>query len=298
MGWLDLHMHSTYSNDGEFTPEQLMGLCKKAGLKTVALADHNCVRGIKEAAIYAEKLDIQLIHAVELDCSFQNTDLHLLGFGIDETCIEYEKIELNVLHQEQIASKMRMELIENMGFVFEREEVMKLSKHGVVTGEMIAETLLNDKRNKENIRMQPYYLGGERSDNPYVNFYWDFCSKDKAAYVKMDFMELSEAVNLITKTGGIPVLAHPGNNVKENKKLMHNVIKEGIKGLEVYSSYHSTSQTKIYEELADHYGLIRTIGSDFHGKTKPSVKLGEVNCHNSEEIIYSELMKRIGIENK
>jgi hypothetical protein len=46
---LDLHMHSNISNDGEYTPSQLMGLCNEHGLKMVALADHNSIGGLAEA---------------------------------------------------------------------------------------------------------------------------------------------------------------------------------------------------------------------------------------------------------
>lgn len=42
---IDLHMHSSYSLDGEFSPEQLAVLCKKSGLQAAALTDHNSVRG-------------------------------------------------------------------------------------------------------------------------------------------------------------------------------------------------------------------------------------------------------------
>jgi predicted metal-dependent phosphoesterase TrpH len=65
MGWLDLHMHSNISNDGEFSPQKLMELCSENSIKVAALADHNSVRGIKDAKIHADKLGIKLIPAIE-----------------------------------------------------------------------------------------------------------------------------------------------------------------------------------------------------------------------------------------
>lgn len=35
---------------------------------------------------------------------------------------------------------------------------------------MFGEVLLNDQRYNENSLLKPYRSGGERSDNPYVNF--------------------------------------------------------------------------------------------------------------------------------
>jgi len=293
MGWLDLHMHSDVSNDGEFSPKKLMKLCLEGSIKVAALADHNSVRGIEEAKLYADQWGIQLIPAIELDCTFRCVDLHVLGYDIDPNYADFKKVEQSVENQEIGTSKKRMELVKNMGIAFDYDEVMSLSRNGAVTGEMIAEVALNDDRNKNNTLMQPFYPGGDRSDNPYVNFYWDICSSGKGAYVPMEFMSLSDAIELIRAAGGVPVLAHPGNNVKENEELLHGIVQAGIIGMEVYSSYHSLEQIQFYSRQAEKYNLIKTLGSDFHGKTKPSIKLGGVDCQNSEEELYQSLIKKI-----
>lgn len=293
MGWLDLHMHSDISNDGEFSPKKLMELCLENSIKVAALADHNSVRGIKEAKLYATEFGIQLIPAIELDCTFRGIDLHVLGYGIDPNYADFKKVEQSVEDQEIKTSKKRMELVENMGIAFNYDEVMKLSRNGAITGEMIAEVALKDDNNKSNILMHPFYPGGDRSDNPYVNFYWDICSSGKGAYVPMKFMSLSEAIELINAAGGIPVLAHPGNNVKEDEELLHNIVQTGIVGIEVYSSYHSSEQIEFYSRQSEKYGLIKTLGSDFHGKTKPSIQLGSVDCQDSEEKIYQALIQKM-----
>jgi len=293
MGWLDLHIHSNVSNDGEFSPKELMELCAQSAIKVVALADHNSVRGVKEAKLYVDQLGLQLIPAIELDCTFRGVDLHVLGYGINPMYEEFEKIEQSVEKQEQGTSKKRIELVEKMGIAFDYDEVMKLSRNGVVTGEMIAEIALKDDNNKDNLLMLPFFSGGERSDNPYVNFYWDICSMGKGAYVPMEFMSLSEAIELIHASGGISILAHPGNNVKEDEDLLNNIVQAGIEGMEVYSSYHSKDQMDFYTRQVERHGLIKTIGSDFHGKTKPSIKLGGVNCQNSEDEIYQALIQKM-----
>lgn len=293
MSWLDLHMHSNISNDGEFSPKQLIELCSDSSIKVVALADHNSVRGIEEAQLYADQFEIQLIPAVELDCTFKGVNLHILGYGIDPNYAAFKKVEKSVEAQERGSSKKLIELVKNMGIAFDYDEVMKLSINGVVTGEMIAEVALKDDRNKNNILMLPFYPGGNRSDNPYVNFYWDICSSGKGAYVPMEFMSLSDAIDLIHAAGGIPVLAHPGNNIKENDKLLHDIVQTGIIGMEVYSSYHSQEQIQFYSMQAEKFDLIKTLGSDFHGKTKPSIKLGGVDCQNSEDEIYQTFVQKM-----
>jgi len=293
MGWLDLHMHSDISNDGEFRPKKLMELCFENSIKVAALADHNSIRGIEEAKLHAAKFGIRLIPAIELDCTFRDVDLHVLGYGIDPNYSDFKKVEQSVEDQEIETSKKRMELVKNMGIAFDYNEVMSISRNGAITGEMIAEVALKDDKNKNNILMLPFYPGGNRSDNPYVNFYWDICSSGKGAYVPIEFMSLSEAIKLIHDAGGIPVLAHPGNNVKEDAELLHRIVQAGIVGIEVYSSYHSPEQIQFYSMQAEKYHLIKTLGSDFHGKTKPSIKLGDIDCQNSEKEIYEALMQKM-----
>ncbi len=275
---LDLHMHSNISNDGEYTPSQLMQLCKQHGLKTVALADHNSVRGVGEAQKSADELGMEFIRAIELDCQFEGVNLHLLGYGIDPTVPEFEKNEMDILKKEQDASSKLIHLVQDLGIHLEIEKVLDLAIEGVVTGEMIAEVALEDKRNQNNPLLGPYRKNGKRSDNPYVNFYWDFCSQGKPAYVPIQFLGLNEAIQLIRKARGIAVLAHPGINIGQDQKILGSIVSCGIDGMEVYSSYHDENMAAFYNKQAEQFHLLKTIGSDFHGKTKPAIRLGSMSC--------------------
>ena len=50
---IDLHMHSRYSEDGEFTPLELVEQCAKAGVHMMSVTDHNCVKANEEAQEFA-----------------------------------------------------------------------------------------------------------------------------------------------------------------------------------------------------------------------------------------------------
>ncbi|GLC78526.1 PHP domain-containing protein [Lacrimispora brassicae] len=289
---LDLHMHSNISNDGEYTPSQLMQLCKQHGLKTVALADHNSVRGIAKAQKSANELGIEFICAIELDCQFEGVNLHLLGYGIDPTLSEFEKNEMDILKKEQDASSKLINLVLDLGIYFDIEKVLDFAIEGVVTGEMIAEAALEDKRNQNNPLLEPYRNNGKRSDNPYVNFYWDFCSQGKPAYVPVQFIGLNEAIQLIRKARGLAVLAHPGINIGQNQKILEGIVACGVDGMEVYSSYHDENMVAFYNEQAEKFHLLKTMGSDFHGKTKPAIKLGSMSCLEEMDI-YHQFKKKL-----
>ena len=289
MSYIDLHMHSYYSDDGEFEPKQLIDLCLEKNIEYFSIADHNSVRGIKEAKEYCVGKNINIIPAIELDCTFNEINLHVLGHGIDCDKTVFYDIEDNIIKQEQFASKKRMKLVKELGIDFSDEVINSLSRNGVVNGEMIAEAAMKFDKNHENPLLMPYYENGSRSDNPYVNFYWDYCAQGKAAYAEVNFISLQEAINIIEESGGIPILAHPGNNIKENINLLEQIISCGIKGIEVYSSYHSKEQVEFYKKFSLKHKLLLTCGSDFHGKTKPSIVIGGTDCEGIEDKIISQL---------
>jgi len=41
--YIDLHIHSCFSDDGELKPIDLVEKCKQTGIQVIAIADHNCV---------------------------------------------------------------------------------------------------------------------------------------------------------------------------------------------------------------------------------------------------------------
>lgn len=65
---IDLHMHSRYSEDGEFTPSELVRQCDKKGIRIMSVTDHNCAKANKEAAETAKKNGITYIPGIEIDC--------------------------------------------------------------------------------------------------------------------------------------------------------------------------------------------------------------------------------------
>lgn len=281
---MDLHMHSCMSDDGEYSPKQLMLMCKDAGLQVVAIADHNAVDAIPEAKEEAMKLGLDYIPAIEMDCTIDGVELHVLGYGINYLDPAFKKLTLSLRHQEQASAQKRLDLVKQLGLYIDDEKAFALSHHGCITGEIIAEVALQDERNHGFLK--EYLSGGSRSDNPYVNFYWDYCSQGKPAYVKIDFMPLQEAVTMIQNAGGVAILAHPGNNTKENTTLLDAIFTYDIKGMEVYSSYHTKEQIQFYEDYAKKHSLAITCGSDFHGKTKPAIHLGGHGCADTTALYY------------
>lgn len=285
--YIDLHMHSIYSDDGEFTPTELVEKCAKAGVKIMAIADHNSVRGVTEGLRAAQKMGISYIPAVEIDCTFKDLNLHVVGYGIDYQAPAFEQIENDVLQQELSSSQKKIELTKKLGFDVSQDSLKALSDNGVYTGEMFAEVLLGDSSYLDNPLLQPYRNGGGRGDNPYVNFYWDYYAQGKPCYTKIVYPTFEEVVQLIHDQGGVAVLAHPGNNLKEKFEIFAQLVESGLDGVEAFSSYHSPQTNQYFYQTALEQGLLITCGSDYHGKTKPAIRLGSCGCtidlHQIEE---------------
>lgn len=274
----DLHIHSCYSADGEYTPAELVQMCMDTGISAMAIADHNCVKGAQNAIEIVQNMQIDYYSAIEVDCTYQNTDFHVLGYGIKLESPDFEDIEQNVRKQCAYASKESLRLVNRMGFDLTEKDLKKVTSGGYWseswTGETFAEALLKNEKYIENDLLRPYREGGNRSDNPYVNFYWDYCSQGKPCHVGMTYPDMSDVIDIIHRNNGKAVLAHPGVNLRGNFDRIDQLMPLGLDGIEAYSSYHSPESARWFLKKARQHGVFVTCGSDFHGKTKPAIQLG------------------------
>jgi predicted metal-dependent phosphoesterase TrpH len=282
MSKIDLHIHSNFSSDGEFSVEEILAMCKAKEMELVSIADHNSVKSVSE--ILKNNMGVHVIAGVELDCDYKKNNLHLLGYGFDHTIEDFTKIEEDFARQQREASFERIQLFRDFtGIPLDTDSIIASAKDGFVTGELIAEYILLKENISEYEMLKPYLPGGERSDMPYVNMYWDFFAPGKPADVPIHYISLKEGIDLIHSAGGIAVLAHPGQSLAGNFNLLDDIIAEGINGIEVFSSYHSTEEAAHFLTVAKQNKLIISCGSDFHGKTKPLIKLGNHGATISDE---------------
>lgn len=276
---IDLHMHSLYSEDGEFTPAQLMEQCAAQGITLMSITDHNSIRANSEAELLAKGNGIFYIPGIEIDCTFEGVGFHVLGYGIDYHSEDFAQIEENVVTQMVNASAELLRKTQAMGFDITAEDVFAVSKTAyrpeIWTGDIFAEVLLEKPEFATHPLLAPYRPGGSRSDNPFVNFYWDYYSQGKPCHVKIEYPPVEEVIDIIHRNHGIAVLAHPGVNLKGREHLLEPLLKLPFDGIEAFSSYHTAEQAEYYHGAATPRKILTTCGSDYHGKTKPSVHLGD-----------------------
>jgi predicted metal-dependent phosphoesterase TrpH len=104
---------------------------------------------------------------------------------------------------------------------------------------------------------------------------------------------MKEAIEIIKNSGGIAVLAHPGQNLKNREFLLPSIIRLGIEGIEAYSSYHNHKVCDYYRQKAEENRLLISGGSDFHGKTKPSIHMGQFGLDRDGDDLVEALISII-----
>jgi len=285
MSKIDLHIHSIVSADGEFTPEQIVMRAKKLGIEVIAIADHDSVSAIDEAIKFAKENEITCIPASEMSTVLSDgTICHIVAYNIDPHHPSFIEREKQIVKVNKDAGDIVLQAAKEAGFKFEDEEVYKRSVNGYIVEEMIGEAILEDYRNDNDVRLKEFRPGGKFYENAGFNFFRQFYCQGCECYREIPDMSLpiSEVARLCKQAGGFLSLAHPGHNLKKDLKKLDEVLSYGIKGIEVYSSYHTEDDVAFWHEQALAHDLICTVGSDFHGLCKPTIELGSVQCDEQE----------------
>ena len=244
----DLHIH-TSASDGWFTPDMAVEQAKDAGLAAISIADHDSVSGI-EAAIWAgKKHGVEVIPGVELSSEFEGRDLHFLGYFVDWHDKRFNKKLLTMQEARVDRAKKILDRLRGVNINISYNVVIVIAG-GTVGRPHIAKALL---------------------DRGYVRTMQEAFEKylipGKPAYVEKYQMLPAEAIRMIRRVGGIPVLAHP--YFANADEMLPELVEQGLRGLEVYHSKHDAMVARRYEQLAKKYDLLVTGGSDAHGREVP-----------------------------
>lgn len=278
----DLHIHSHYSSDGEFEVSDIISKGLAQQIDYLSLTDHNSVRGTDEAVVLAKEAGITFIPGIEIDCNFEGIDLHVLGYQVNWKSVDFTQLEESVYSKVMDSFAEMIHNINKLGFIIDAEAVLAQANGKLPTGELIAEVMLSDEKYYSPL-LAPYMKGGERSDMPYINFYLDYFAQGKPAFVPISFITYKDAIEMIKDNGGIPIVAHPGLNLKNKEELTEKLLDHGAEGLEVFNNYHSMEQINYFAALVQKRNAIMTCGSDFHGKTKPLINIGQAKFDNQYE---------------
>ena len=267
---IDLHVHSNRS-DGTFSPRQLVDYAMEKGLKAFALTDHDCIDGLEEAIQYADTLKKkaeegqslqvpEVIPGIEFSTEYQEQDVHILGLYIHYQEASFQK-QLKAFVDSRISRNQKMcSLLTDTGLSVTYEDLLAEFPDAVITRAHYAKYMLNHGYINSMAEAFERYIG-------------DRCP----CYVPREKITPVQAVELVLKAGGVPVLAHPLLYHMSDSRLdalISQLTEAGLLGLEAIYSTYTAAEERQMRRLAAKYGLLISGGSDFHGENKPGLDLG------------------------
>lgn len=266
-GGADLHTHTTAS-DGMERPSSNVRMAKLAGLEAIAITDHDTVAGIAEAEQEAAIQGIQLIPGVEVSTVQDGVDIHVLGYYMDPTNIQFLERLASLRATRDRRNEMMTAKLTELGIPLTMEEVVSELGRPLAPGETVGRPHIADAL----VRRGVVANMKEAFDR--------YLGADGAAYVNPPRILPRDAAQWIREAGGAVVLAHPV--LYRSDELVERIVKEiEPDGIEVWHSDHTEQDAERYTQLAQRYHCVMTAGSDFHGARQGEVFHGQLGSRRA-----------------
>ncbi|MDB9526213.1 PHP domain-containing protein [Oscillatoria sp. CS-180] len=246
---LELHCHTTCS-DGTLTPKELVESAIAAGVKAMAITDHDTLAGW-EQAIEAAGDQIEIIPGLELSTVHRERSLHILGYYPNRAQLE-NPLKARIEGRKRRAQAMANKLAE-LGYPIQLP---------AMPGDMapcrphIAKALVK----------AGYITHAQEAFTRWIG-------DGGPAYVQYEKFSAEDGIQLLLDCGAVPVWAHPylfrGGTVES---VLPELMEAGLMGIEVYHPNHSPSDERKLEELCTQHDLLMTGGSDYHGPSEDKSK--------------------------
>lgn len=250
--YIDLHLHSTCS-DGIHRPAEVVRLAAEAGLKAVALCDHDSIDGIEEATAAGRELGVEVLPGVELSVVWEHLeDVHLLGYGFD---YHDPVLQQALEHFRSFRARRNEQILDRVNERLQREK-----RQTIPLAEVLAKA--GGTLGRPHIAMALLARGYVRNSEEAFQHYLIPCNVPKR------YFPVAEAIELVHRAGGITVLAHPPFITPDRGlflRLLDELTSLGLAGVEAWNSGASNDDIDWYITQARRRRLIVTGGSDFHG---------------------------------
>jgi len=276
---VDLHTHSHYSADSDVSPTLLVLNAIEAGLKYIAITDHDSVEGVQKAIFAGKRYGLEVIPGVELHSEIGE----VLGYFIDP--LNKGLIDLCRGNQEIAGERVlkTIAMLNEDGYWMDPEELKQKYNTDILQRAMVAQEMIEDGYAETFQEVFDKYLG---SGNKY--------------HLEAIFPPTKQVIETIRAAGGVAVFAHPYfEDYNSEFEHIEEFIEAGLVGFECPDlpeqgrpeQYESV--VKRMKELAEEYNLILTSGSDYHGSVHPYCVLGDRTC---DESVVQQLKERLQVQ--
>jgi 3',5'-nucleoside bisphosphate phosphatase len=251
--YVDLHTHTTAS-DGVLPPEQLVDAAATAGLKAIAVTDHDTVDGVARAEIAGARLGIRIVPGVELSANVGDHEAHILALGVSRLDRVAERLAgLRTMRVGR--AQLIVEKLNALGVPVTFEEVLAASAGGAVGRPHVARVLV-ERGFATDLR----------------DAFYKYLRAGGRAYVAKDKLSVTDAVAIAHEGGAIAVWAHPAQSGRRER--LEAMVKCGLDGVEVLHPSHSPEDIVRLRALADFFHILPSGGSDWHGVNDSVRQLG------------------------
>lgn len=245
---VDLHIH-TIASDGCWTPERVVTEAQAQGIGLLAIADHDTIASVPLTAALVREAGLAFLRGVEVNTRLEGNLFHILAYGFDP-----DNPALTALLRE---NRARLDQ-------FNEDVVHCLIAAGYPID-------LND--------YAAYEYDPSRGGWKALNFLIErgFCTdvrdyiRNLLAHLSIDyppFLHPAQVITIIRQADGVPILAHPGANLRRVNvmdEILALFVDFGIRGLECYSPNHDDAMTRFCLDWCNRHGWLVTGGSDCHG---------------------------------
>ena len=244
---IDLHLHTTAS-DGRSEPEDLARRAAGAGLRIIAVTDHDTTAGVARTRAAAEPLGVSVVMGIEITAVHAGRDVHLLGYFFDD-----QHPELTTFLEQQRADRRRridlmLERLREMGVALDAEAVRS---QGAAAGKAIGRPAV----------ARALVTAGLAKD--IADAFDRYLADGRPAFVARQGAPPAEVVGLIARAGGVSSFAHPGKLGLDD--LLPDLSRAGLTAVEVFHPDHAAADRDRYMALAQALNLLVSGGSDYHG---------------------------------
>jgi 3',5'-nucleoside bisphosphate phosphatase len=257
----DLQSHSLHS-DGELTAAQVVENAAAAGVRLLALSDHDTIDGVDEALAAGALHGVRVVPATEISAvDGQYEDLHVLGYGIDHrSALLNERLVDARGDRERRADAMAKRLGE-LGFEIDPAPIEARKAAGKPVGRPhLAAAVLAHPANTARL--------AEEGHADISSFIPAYLIQGRPGYVARTHPTVQEAIGWIHEAAGVAVWAHPFWDVEASDEVLAAIERyraAGLDGVEVFYPSHSRDQTLLLADRCERLGMLATGSSDYHG---------------------------------
>lgn len=257
---VDMHIH-TVNSDGEYSTYDIVDKLINLNIKLFSITDHDNINSYYDMKNIVLPSDMVYVSGIEFSSFLNSYNCHILGYGFDNVDLIIDEC-LKIRNRRINKVSCVIDHLKDLGIYFSDSELSCIfDKHGTIGRFDVCKILMNR---------------GFGSKSDIYDKYLDIALPTHRS-------ELLTITDVIHRSGGISVLAHPKEIENDYNvdicDIVGGFLECGIDGIEAYNSVHSLSDVRRYLELASKYNLFVTGGSDFHGSSHPNRVLGRTTVN-------------------